>query len=69
MAAATLLSADYRIGATVVASLIALALTGGIGAKLGGAPVPRAVIRVTVGGALALAVTWGIGTLLGVAVV
>ena len=69
MAAATLLSADLRIGATVAASLIALALTGGIGAKLGGAPIGPAVVRVTVGGALALAVTWGIGTLLGVTVV
>jgi VIT1/CCC1 family predicted Fe2+/Mn2+ transporter len=69
MAAATLLGADLRIGATVLASLVALALTGGIGAKLGGAPIGPAVVRVTVGGALALAVTWGIGTLLGVTVV
>jgi VIT1/CCC1 family predicted Fe2+/Mn2+ transporter len=69
MAAATLLSADLRIGAIVIASLVALAITGGVGAKLGGAPIGPAVLRVTVGGALALAVTWGIGTLLGVTVV
>ena len=43
----------------------ALALTGGIGAYIGGAPVPRAILRVTIGGALALAVTYFIGSLLG----
>lgn len=69
MVAVLLVSADYRIAATVVASLIALALTGGIGARLGNAPVLRAILRVTFGGALALFVTWGIGTLLGVSVV
>jgi VIT1/CCC1 family predicted Fe2+/Mn2+ transporter len=42
-----------------------LALTGAIGAFVGGAPVPRAVFRVTIGGAIALAITYGIGTLLG----
>jgi VIT1/CCC1 family predicted Fe2+/Mn2+ transporter len=55
----------YRIIATVVASLLALALTGAVGAYVGGAPVPRAVLRVTIGGAIALAITYGIGTLLG----
>jgi len=55
----------YRIIATVVASLLALAITGAVGAYVGGAPVPRAVLRVTIGGAIALAITYGIGTLLG----
>jgi len=63
--AVTLVSPDWRILATVIASLIALALTGGVSARLGDAPVARAVFRVTVGGALALAITWGIGELLG----
>ena len=54
-----------KIPATVAASLIALALTGGVGAYIGGAPVPRAILRVTIGGAAALAVTYFIGSLLG----
>jgi VIT1/CCC1 family predicted Fe2+/Mn2+ transporter len=54
-----------KIPATVAASLIALALTGGVGAYIGGAPVPRAIFRVTLGGAAALAVTYFIGSLLG----
>lgn len=58
----------WRIPVTVVAVLLSLALTGGLGAKLGGAPVPRAVARVTIGGMLALAATYGIGLALGVAV-
>lgn len=63
--AVTIVTADYRIGATVVGSLVALALTGGVGAKLGGAkPIP-AIARVMLGGAGALAITWTIGELLG----
>lgn len=58
----------WRIPVTVVAVLIALAATGGIGAKLGGASVSRAVLRVVVGGMLALAATWFVGHLLGVGV-
>ena len=54
-----------KIPATVAASLIALALTGGVGAYIGGAPMPRAILRVTIGGAAALAVTYFIGSLLG----
>ena len=34
---------------------MALALTGAIGARIGGSPVLRATIRVVIGGALALA--------------
>ena len=56
---------EWRVGVTVVAVLAALALTGSIAARLGGAPKLRAVTRLVVGGALALAVTWLIGTLLG----
>ena len=63
---AVLLSPEpFRILATVIASLLALAITGGVGAFIGGAPVPRAVLRVTIGGSLALAVTYLIGSLLG----
>jgi VIT1/CCC1 family predicted Fe2+/Mn2+ transporter len=66
---AVLLAApDFRILATVLASLIALGATGAAGAYLGGSRMLPAVVRVMVGGALALAITWGIGTLLGTSV-
>ena len=58
----------WRIPVTVVAVLIALALTGGLGAKLGDSPVLPAIRRVVLGGILALGTTYGIGMLLGVAV-
>ncbi|MCP1502694.1 VIT1/CCC1 family predicted Fe2+/Mn2+ transporter [Curtobacterium herbarum] len=57
--------ASSQILVTVVAVLIALAVTGTTGATLGGAPRGRATIRVVLGGALALAATYGAGTLLG----
>jgi len=44
--------------------LLALALTGAVGARLGRAPALRPTLRVLVGGALALAVTYGLGVLL-----
>ncbi len=50
------------------ASLGFLALLGAIGAKAGGANVPRATARVTFWGALAMALTAGIGKLLGTVV-
>ena len=55
-----------RIPLTFAASLLALGLTGGIGAYLGQSPILRPVMRVMGGGALALAISWGIGTALGV---
>ena len=58
----------WRIPVTVLAVLVALTLTGGLGAKLGDSPVRPAVIRVVFGGLLALAATYGIGALLGVVV-
>jgi vacuolar iron transporter family protein len=57
-----------RIPVTIVAVLVALAITGAAGAKLGQAPVLRATVRVLVGGALAMAVTFGIGHLVGLVV-
>jgi VIT1/CCC1 family predicted Fe2+/Mn2+ transporter len=56
---------EWRIGATFIAVIVALALTGGLGAFIGGSPMPRAILRVTIGGAAALAITFGIGTLFG----
>lgn len=67
MAAILLPPADVRIPITFVVTLIALALTGWIAAKVGGANPVRAAVRVVVGGAGALAVTYLIGSLLGTA--
>lgn len=50
------------------ASLAFLALLGAVGAKVGGANVLRATIRVTFWGALALAITAGIGKIFGTVV-
>jgi len=57
--------ASLRLGSLAVVTLASLAILGAIGARLGSAPVARAALRVTGGGALALAVTAGIGRLLG----
>ena len=51
-----------------ILSLGFLALLGGVSAYVGGAPVAKAVARVTFWGALAMAATAGIGKLFGVAV-
>lgn len=59
---------SVAIPLTFVAVLIGLALTGGVSARLGQAPVRPAVVRNMLGGAFAMAVTWGIGHLIGVAV-
>jgi len=48
-------------------SLVSLAALGALGGYLGGAPLGRASLRVTCGGALAMAVTALIGRILGVA--
>jgi VIT1/CCC1 family predicted Fe2+/Mn2+ transporter len=50
-----------------ILSLGFLALLGGVSARTGGAPVGKAVARVTFWGALAMAATAGIGALFGVA--
>jgi VIT1/CCC1 family predicted Fe2+/Mn2+ transporter len=56
---------SMRVPITFVAVLIALAITGVISARLGGANPQRAIYRVVIGGALAMAVTFGIGHLVG----
>jgi VIT1/CCC1 family predicted Fe2+/Mn2+ transporter len=57
--------ADMLIPAVSVGSLAFLGLLGAIGAKAGGANVPKATMRVMFWGALAMALTAGIGTLFG----
>ena len=61
------------VGATMIitvssASLLFLALLGAAGAKAGGAPVGRAMVRVAFWGALAMAITAGIGKLVGTSI-
>jgi VIT1/CCC1 family predicted Fe2+/Mn2+ transporter len=56
------------IPAVSVASLVFLAFLGAIGARAGGANVPKAMARVTFWGALAMAATAGIGALVGTGV-
>jgi VIT1/CCC1 family predicted Fe2+/Mn2+ transporter len=63
-----LVPAFLRIYAIAVLSLVSLAALGAVGGRLGGAPVGRAAVRVTVGGSLAMGLTAAIGRLLGIAV-
>jgi VIT1/CCC1 family predicted Fe2+/Mn2+ transporter len=57
-----------RIPLIAAISLTSLAVLGAFGGHLGGAPVGRAALRVTLGGGLAMAVTAIIGKILGVSV-
>jgi VIT1/CCC1 family predicted Fe2+/Mn2+ transporter len=57
-----------RIPVIAILSLTSLGVLGAFGAHLGGAPLGRAALRVTMGGTLAMAVTALIGRLLGVSV-
>jgi vacuolar iron transporter family protein len=51
-----------------LAALVALMFLGAVGAKVGGAPVGKGVLRVAFWGALAMAATFAIGSLLGTSV-
>ncbi|MEJ8648680.1 VIT family protein [Streptomyces sp. MS1.AVA.3] len=57
--------AAHRLWITVVAVLAALALCGWSSARMGAAPVGRAVLRNVGGGALAMGVTYAAGSALG----
>ncbi len=61
-------SPSAMIAAVSIASLLFLALLGAIGAKVGGAPVGKATMRVAFWGALAMAITAGIGKVVGTTV-
>ncbi len=56
-----------RVPVTVVVTLLGLAVLGGVGARLGGAPVVRAAVRVCAWGAAAMALTSAIGAAVGTA--
>ncbi|WKK62292.1 VIT family protein [Corynebacterium sp. P3-F1] len=68
LAAIILAPAAIRVIVCVAVTLIALAITGAISAKLGGAKPGRAVVRLVIGGGLALAATFAVGSLFGTAV-
>lgn len=59
---------SIRIQATFVSVLAALALTGYLGAKIGGANPMRAVLRVVAGGAIAMTITYVVGKIFAVGV-
>jgi VIT1/CCC1 family predicted Fe2+/Mn2+ transporter len=66
VAALLIAPAALRIPLIAALSLLSLSALGAFGGHLGGAPVGRAALRVTLGGALAMAVTAVIGRILGV---
>jgi VIT1/CCC1 family predicted Fe2+/Mn2+ transporter len=68
IAALLVAPAALRIPVIAAVSLVSLAALGAFGGHLGGAPLGRALLRVTLGGALAMAVTAAIGRILGVSV-
>jgi VIT1/CCC1 family predicted Fe2+/Mn2+ transporter len=68
IAALIIAPAALRIPMIAALSLVSLAALGAFGGHLGGAPLGRAALRVTLGGALAMAVTAMIGRILGVSV-
>ncbi|MEO6955511.1 MAG: VIT family protein [Antricoccus sp.] len=56
-----LLPAAVRVPITFAIVLVALAVTGYFGARLGGAAAGRATLRLVIGGAIGMAATYGIG--------
>jgi vacuolar iron transporter family protein len=66
IAALLVAPAASRIPAIAVLSLVSLGGLGALGGHLGGAPLGRAALRVTIGGALAMAATAAIGRLFNV---
>ncbi len=67
LAIATLPDA-VRIWVTVVVALVALTIMGYLGARLGGAPPVKAMVRMLIGGGAAMGLTMLIGHLFGTAV-
>jgi len=65
LAMAVLAPPRDAIWAIGVTTLVVLGVLGGVGARIGGAPIRAAVVRVVFWGALAMLVTAGIGHLFG----
>jgi VIT1/CCC1 family predicted Fe2+/Mn2+ transporter len=68
LAVGVLIPRAFVVPGVTIASLLLLALLGGIGARAGGADVGTAIGRVTFWGAMAMLVTWGVGRLVGAAI-
>ncbi len=68
LAAVVAVPVAHAIPTVSVASLVCLALLGGVSARAGGASTVKAAVRVTVWGALAMAATAAIGAVFGTAV-
>jgi vacuolar iron transporter family protein len=66
--ASAVLPLRLLVAGVSISALLFLMLLGAVGARAGGAPVSRSVVRVTFWGALALAATYGIGSLFGTSV-
>lgn len=60
--------ADLRVPITFVATIVALAITGYVGAKIGGAKPMRSVLRNSLISLATMAITYGIGWLFGTSV-
>jgi VIT1/CCC1 family predicted Fe2+/Mn2+ transporter len=65
LAAVALIPESTRAAGTVAVTVLGLAVLGGLGARLGGAPRGPATVRVVAWGAVAMAVTAGIGAFVG----
>jgi len=63
--AMTIAPQSVRIAVTAVTALSALVALGVTGARLGGAPWPRAVVRVVAWSSLAMALTFAVGSVVG----
>ncbi len=57
---------NLRIPVTFISVLIALVITGSVSAKVGGANILKATLRVVFGGALAMGVTYYVGRMFGI---
>ena len=68
LAAAWLITGRHQIPVIAIASLLFLALLGGIAARAGGAPIWVGTVRVTFWGALAMLLTATVGRMFGVGV-
>lgn len=65
---AALAPSEVRVGLIIGVTLVALCVTGFMGARLGGSPPGRATLRVVLWGAAAMALTAAVGALVGTAV-
>ncbi len=65
---AILIPHSMIVAGVSIASVLFLALLGAVGARVGGAKIGEAVVRVTFCGAMAMAITAGIGSLFGTVV-